>query len=123
RSAVIREKNGRYEVYGTKAPCSTVCEHKECAKGHRRKVYVGTFDSRKEAQAAERKHEVTQEMIADGELAPEVDTKRTLSQAVEEWLASLEKRGSRSHESYTNSTSIYILPAMGTLPLSRVTSA
>lgn len=120
---MIREKAGRFEVYGMKAPCSTKCEHKECARGKRRKVYVGTFDSHKEAVSAERKHEVTQEMIGAGELAPEIDTKRTLADAVKEWLASLEKRGSRSHESYTNSTNIYILPHMGTLPVSRVTSA
>lgn len=120
---MIRERDGRFEVYGTKAPCTSACAHKECAAGRRRKVYVGSFTSRKEALAAERKHEVTQDMIAAGELAPEVDTKRTLSEAVEEWLKSLEKRGSRSHESYRNSMGIYILPELGSLPVTRVTSA
>ncbi len=120
---MIRERGEMFDVYGMRAPCTTTCSHKECARGRRRKVYVGSFASRRLAEAAERKHEVTQEMIGAGELAEEVDTKRTLDEAAKDWLASLEKRGSRSHESYSNSMNIYILPALRTLPLSRVTSA
>lgn len=120
---MIRPRGDSFDVYGMRAPCATTCTHKECAKGRRRKTYVGTYATRKLAEAAERKHEVTQEMIGAGELAEEVDTRRTLDEGAKDWLASLEKRGSRSHESYSNSMSIYILPAMRTLPLSRVTSA
>lgn len=120
---MIREKAGRFEVYGMRPPCAGTCAHKECARGHKRKVYVGTFESRKDARAAERRHDVTQEMIAAGEMAPETDTRRTLAQAVEEWLASLAKRGSRSHEGYTDRMRIYILPELGALVLSRLTTA
>lgn len=120
---IERQDGTRYQVYGMKAPCTTSCTHKECEQGRQRKVYVGSFQSEKQAKTEERKHHVTQDMIADGELAPEVDTKRTLAQAAEEWLASLQKRGSRSHESYTNSMKFYLLPHVGTLPLSRLTPA
>ena len=119
---MIRLRGDVFDVYGMRSPCASKCEHKECALGKRRKVYVGTFDTKRLAEAAERKHQVTQEMIAAGELAEEVDAKRTLSEAVKDWLSSLEKRGSRSHETYSNSTAFYILPAMGSLPLSRVTT-
>lgn len=112
-----------WEVYGMRSACSTACKHAECAKGHKRKIYVGSFATEKLARTEERKHEVTQEMIAAGELAPEADVKLTLKEAIDEWLASLKKRGSRSHESYTNSASIYALPELGSLPLPRVTSA
>ncbi len=120
---VEREGGTRWEVYGMRGACSVACEHKECAKGRKRKVYVGSFGSEKLAKIEERKYEVTQQMIADGELAPESDTKRTLAQGAEDWLASLKKRGSRSHDSYTNSMGIYLLPELGTLPLSRVTAS
>lgn len=120
---MIRARGDTFDVYGMRAPCVTTCTHKECAKGRRRKVYVGTFTSRRDAIGAERKHEVTQEMIGLGELAEEVDTKRTLDEGATAWLASLQKRGSRSHETYTNSMNIYILPAMRSLPLARVTSS
>lgn len=85
-----------------------------------KKVYVGTFDSKREAASAERRHVVTQEQIAAGELAPEHDTKRTLDQAVTEWLESLDKAGSRSHAGYSDRMRIYILPALGTVPIARM---
>lgn len=118
---IERADGVRWEVYGTKAPCSTACEHKECASGHKRKVYVGTYDSEKLAKKAEQTHKVTQQMIADGELPPEVDTKRTVEEGATDWLASLERRRSRSHSSYTKSINGYVLPTFRALPISRVT--
>lgn len=85
-----------------------------------RKKHLGSFDSRREAESAERREKVTQEMIADGELAPETDTKRTLKQAVDEWLASLEANKSRSHEAYKNRMELYILPTLGIVPIARI---
>lgn len=105
---MIREVNGRWQVYGRR---------------NGRKVYVGTFDSKRAAESAERRHVVTQEQIAAGELPAETDTKRTLERAAGEWLASLEKRGSRSHEGYTDRMRIYILPELGELAINRLTTA
>ena len=85
-----------------------------------KKVYVGTFDSKREAVSAERRHVVTQEQIASGELAPEHDTKRTLDQAVVEWLDSLAKAGSRSHAGYSERMRMYIQPVLGSVPIARV---
>jgi len=82
-----------------------------------KKVYVGTFDSKREATNAEQDAEVQQRKIARGEMAPETNTRRTLSAAVTDWLASLEKRGSRSHEPYTDRMNIYILPELGELAI------
>jgi integrase len=88
-----------------------------------KQVYVSTHGTKKEAEAAERRFAVEQEMIASGELAPEVDSKRTLDEAVKEWLTSLEKRGSRSHEGYTDRMSLYILPTLGSVPIARLSTA
>jgi integrase len=106
-----------------KPPCIGVCKHKECPKGLSRKVYLETVDSRKEAEAVERRHLTTQEQIAAGEIAPETDTKRTLSAAAKEWLGSLNKNKSRSHEGYTDRMRLYILPELGTVPIARVTKS
>lgn len=88
-----------------------------------RKKYIGTFDSKREAANAEEDARSDQRKIERGELAPEHDVKRTLAQAVEEWLASLEKRGSRSHEGYSDRMNLYILPELGSLALARLTTA
>lgn len=85
-----------------------------------RKVYIGTYDSKREAVSAERRHVVTQEQIAAGELAPEHDTKRTLDQAVTEWLESLDKAGSRSHAGYSERMRMYILPTLGAVAIARI---
>jgi len=107
---VIRQdkKTGRFQVYGRR---------------NGKQVYVGTYDSRKEAQAAERRHMVLMDQIADGEMPAEVDLKRTLSECVEDWLKSLEKRGSRSHQIYTDRMAIYVEPTLGPVPIARITTA
>ena len=82
-----------------------------------KKVYVGTFESEREAKVAERRFIVTQEQITAGELPPELDLDRTVRQATEEWLASLKASGSRSHGGYTDRVRIYILPKLGSVPI------
>ena len=78
-----------------------------------KQVYVSTHDSKREAIAAERRYLVTQEQIAAGELPPEVDLKRTLRQAVSEWLDSLKASKSRSHGNYDERMRAYVLPKLG----------
>ncbi len=105
----IRRGSGvRFQVYGQRGG---------------KKVYVGTFDSRREAIAAERRHLVTQEQIEAGELPPELDLKRTLEDAADDWLESLEARGSRSHENYSERMRMYIKPKLGDVPIARMTKS
>jgi integrase len=100
---ITRSKNGqRFTVYSQR-------------RGER--VYVGTFDSEREAVSAERRFLVTQEQIASGELPPEHDAKRTLSMAVKEWLKSLKANGSRSHGQYDERMNAYILPKLRDVPI------
>lgn len=99
-------KNGeRFEVYGQRDG---------------RKVYVGTFDTRKLAQAAENRHGVEQEMIASGDLAPAHDTKRTLTDSADEWLKSLEKAKRRGHRAYSGFMKGMIKPFIGDVPIARL---
>lgn len=104
---MIIAKGDRFQVYG---------------RANGKKVYVGTFDSKKEAQSEERRHIVTQEQIASGELPPELDLKRTIKQAVDEWLVSLKAAKSRSHRAYSEFTRYQILPALGSVPIAKLTS-
>ncbi|MCX5742764.1 MAG: site-specific integrase, partial [Proteobacteria bacterium] len=103
---VERADGARYQVYAQKDG---------------RKVYVGSYASKREAQSADEDHRVTQRKIATGELAPEVDMKRTLTAAMDEWLASLKARGSRSHGGYRDRARIYITPALGSVAVARLT--
>ena len=82
-----------------------------------KKTYVGTFASEIEARAAERRYAVTQEQIAAGELPAELDLDRTVKDATEKWLESLEASGSRSHDNYAERTRMYILPKLGPVPI------
>lgn len=82
-----------------------------------KKIYVGTYASEREAEAAERRYVVTQEQIAAGELPAELDLDRTVKQATDEWLASLKASGSRSHGNYAERVRIYILPKLGSVPI------
>lgn len=88
-----------------------------------RKVYVGTFDSKREALSAERRHVVTQEQIAAGELPPEVDLRRTLKSATDAWLGVIERRRSRSWATYRDHIRHYVEPALGNAPLVSITKA
>lgn len=104
---IERAGGTRFQVYG------------QCAG---RKVYVGTRSSQREAEALERRHRVTQEQIAAGELAPDVDLRRTLAEAVREWLASLKDQGSRSLKIYEHRMDEHILPTLGGAALARIGS-
>jgi integrase len=105
---ISRRGGTRFQVYAQRAG---------------KKVYVGTFDSKREAESAERRHVVTQEQIAAGELAPEHDTKRTLQQGADEWLGALAKTGSRSHGGYSERMRMYILPVLGAVAIARLTKS
>jgi integrase len=95
-----------YQVYG---------------KRNGKKVYVRTYDNRKAALAADEDHRVTTRKIEAGELPPEVDSKRTITQSIETWLDTLKKRGSRSHKTYGNYVRSYVLPHLGPVPVARLT--
>ena len=89
----------------------------------KKKVYVGTYDSEREAKIAERRFIVTQEQIAAGELPAELDLDRTVKQATEEWLKSLKASGSRSHSNYAERVRMYILPILGSVPIASLRKA
>jgi len=96
-------KNGtQWQVYGRR---------------DRKKVYVGTYDSEREAKNAERRFAVTQEQIAAGELPAELDLDRTVEQATTSWLKSLKASGSRSHSNYAERVRMYIVPKLGSVPV------
>lgn len=88
-----------------------------------RKVYVGTYANRREALEAEEDHRSTQRRIERGELPPEVDLTRTIASGVEEWLSSLEKRGSRSRRAYGEFMRTQILPHLGGVAIARLGKA
>lgn len=94
---VPRAGGTRYQVY---------------ARRNRKQVYVGTYDSTKEAKRAETRFEANTDMIATGELPPELDESRTLAVALDAWLELLKKRKSRSHAAYSWFVSV-IKVAMG----------
>lgn len=105
---IERDGGTRFQVYGQRGG---------------KKVYVGTFDSKREAEAAERRHIVTQEQIAAGELPPEVDDRRTLSAACAEWLKTLEANKVRAHRAYSEFVKYQIQPRLGPTPIARLTKA
>lgn len=105
---IERDDGTRFQVY---------------ARRDGKKVYVGTYDSEREAKAEERRWLVRQEQIASGELPPEIDDKRALKDATDEWLKSLEASKSRSHGTYGEFLRYQILPELGTAAVSRVTKA
>ncbi len=99
---MIRHKNDRFQVYGQRDG---------------KKVYVGTYDSKREAKAAEEDFRSTQRKIESGELPPAVDTKRTFGMAVDAWLLELERQDSRSFDEYTQRVKKHLRPAFGPMPL------
>ncbi len=105
---MIQARGGRFHVYVRRAG---------------KQEFHGSFASRKEAVSAERRQLVLQEQIDAGELPPEIDLRRTLKQATDAWLESLEANGSRSHTAYRNSLKIYILPTLGPIPIAKITKA
>jgi integrase len=106
---VVRGDVVRFQVYGR----ARVGDKSE-------KVYVGTYDSRKEAEAEDEDHRVTQRKIASGELPPEVDLKRTLKHGTDEWLLALGRQNSRSLSSYRDHVRCYIVPVLGGAAISQL---
>lgn len=102
---VERADGTRFQVYGQRAG---------------RKVYVGTYDSKREAIAAEEDHRVTQRKIDAGELPPGLDDRRTLGEALDEWLRSLQASRSRSHRPYSEFVRYQIRPYLGDASLARL---
>ncbi|HVZ33206.1 MAG TPA: tyrosine-type recombinase/integrase [Polyangiaceae bacterium] len=88
-----------------------------------KKVYVGSYDSKRAAQEAEEDDRTTQRKIARGELPPATDTKLTLSIAAARWFKSLEEVQSRSLEEYKRSLELHVLPELGGMPLVNVRRA
>lgn len=103
---VDRADGRRFQVYG---------------KRDGKKVYVGTFASRKEAIAADEDHRAQQRRIAAGELPPQHDEKRTLGAALEKWTAMLAETGSRSEVGYESRVRNHLIPAFGGVSLHELT--
>ncbi|HEY1813194.1 MAG TPA: hypothetical protein VGG74_12675 [Kofleriaceae bacterium] len=65
------------------------------------RVYVGSFASKRDAEAADEEHRVTQRGIRAGDLPPAVDHKRTLGDPLDVWLRAIKEQPShdvrRSH--------------------------
>jgi len=105
----IQRKSGpRFEVYAQLAG---------------KKVFVSSHGTEKEAADADERYRVTQRMIASGELPPEVDLSRTFTQAADEWIASLRKSKARKADGYSKRVEIYLKPAFGDVPITRVTNS
>jgi integrase len=86
-----------------------------------KQTYAGTYATRKEALAADEDHRVTQRKIASGELPPAHDTKKTLGDALDEWLTALEKARSRSHRPYSEFVKYQIKPTLAGVPIAKFT--
>lgn len=99
---VDRRDGRRYQVYGKRGP---------------RKVYLGTFSSRKEAIAVDEDHRTKQRRIASGELPAEHDDRRTFGAASALWLATLKAAASRSWDTYDGSVRNHLLPAFQNVPI------
>lgn len=102
---VEREGGARFQVYGRRGG---------------RKVYVGSYDSRREAAEAEEDFKVTQRKIERGELPADLDEKRTLASAADAWLRSLKQTGSRSESIYRRRVDRHVLPTLGAAPLATI---
>jgi integrase/recombinase XerD len=103
---IERADGVRWQVYGRRAG---------------KQVYVGTFDSKKEAQEKDEDHRTTQRKVKRGELPEQHDTRKTLKDAIDEWLAWLKKGGARSHRAYSEFVKYQIEPNLGTAMIASLT--
>lgn len=94
-----------YQAYGTKAG---------------KKFYVGTADTEKKAAELLEEHRVTQRKIGRGELAEDLDLRRTFAEGVSDWLESLKSQGSRSLKIYTHRMNEHIVPVLGNMAMARI---
>lgn len=99
---INRVDGRRFQVYGKRGG---------------RKVYLGTFTSRRDAVAADEDHRTKQRRIAAGELPAEHDEKRTFGVASKLWIATLKAAASRSWDTYDGSLRNHLLPAFENVPI------
>jgi integrase len=85
------------------------------------RVYVGSFASKREAEAADEEHRVTQRGIRAGDLPPAVDHKRTLGDALDGWLRAIKDQ--RSHDEYSDRMRLYVRPTFDRTPIVKITKA
>ena len=83
------------------------------------RVYVGSFASQKQAEAADEQHRVTQRAIKAGDLPAAVDHKRTLGDALDAWLRAIKDQ--RSHDEYESRMRLYVRPTFDSTPLVKIT--
>lgn len=89
-------------------------------KRHGRKIYLGTFASRRDAVAADEDHRAKQRRIAAGELPPDHDDRRTFRQAANLWIDMLTETNSRSFKQYAGRVEMHFLPTFGDTPLHEI---
>lgn len=99
---VDRADGRKFQVYG---------------KRDGKRIYLGTFSSRREAIAVDEGHRARQRLIAAGELPAEVDQRRTFENAVDLWIAMLRETGSRSAYEYESRARNHLLPEFGRVPI------
>lgn len=105
---VERADGRRWQVYGKRGG---------------KKVYLGTYDSRKQALAVDEDHRAKQRRIAAGELPPDHDERRTFATAAGVWLKMLRDTNSRSVEEYSGRTENHLIPAFGGSALHEIRKA
>lgn len=82
-----------------------------------KKIYIGTYDSKREAKAADEDHRTQQRKIASGELPPDTDSRRTFGVGVKVWIEALKAANSRSWDEYESRLSKHILPTFRDVPI------
>ncbi len=83
------------------------------------RVYVGSYGSRKQAEAADEQHRVTQRGIRAGDLPVAIDLKRTLGDSLDAWLRAIADQ--RSHDEYADRMRLYVRPTFDLTPLVKIT--
>lgn len=102
---VHRADGTKHQVYGRRAG---------------KKVYLGTYDSKREATAVDEEHRTRQRLIAAGKLPADSDQRRTFGKAIEGWIKMLHATGSRSAVEYESRSRNHLIPAFGGVPVSDV---
>jgi integrase len=88
-------------------------------RGPKGKVYLGSFDTQREADQVLEDHRVLQRQIERGEAPPEIDRRRTFREAAELWLRGRDR--SRSVATYRGQLDRHIFGALGDVPLTSIT--
>jgi len=91
--------------------------HQVYGKRDGRKVYIGTYNSKREAIAAEEDIRVTQRKIEAGTLPRHTDSKLMFGVAATRWITQLKESGSRSWEEYERRVKLHLLPVFDHVPI------